>query len=325
MTRPVPEPILRVASDWWLRLRADDGGEHTTGQWLDWVERDPLHLDAFEQVTELAERLARTGAVTRDRLVAEFAPARVSPRWRMPAAIAAAAAVLLALGLAYLGRPGGEGPVQRYASGIGGRQEIRLADGSQVVVGAATTLRARLGSAGRSVELDRGEAFFRIVHDARRPFLVQAGAVTIRDIGTAFDVRRTGDRVTIAVAEGRVRVGDGHGGSLEAGAGQAIRFDPEHPAMQVLSIDPARVAGWRDGRLDFDNEPLPLVVANINRYRADPLRIGDARLAALTFTGSVRTDAIDEWLRTLPQVLPVRVRADAGATVLEQAGALPPR
>ncbi|MBU6248629.1 MAG: FecR domain-containing protein [Xanthomonadaceae bacterium] len=325
MTRPVPEPILHVAADWWLRLRADDASERTTGQWLDWVERDPVHLDAFEQVAALAERLASAGAVTRDRLVAEFVPARVGPRWRIPAAVTAAAAVLLALGLAYLARTGAPGPMQRYASGVGGRQAIRLADGSQVDVGAATTLRARVGRAGRSVELDRGEAFFRVVHDARRPFVVQAGAVTIRDIGTAFDVRRTGDRVTVAVAEGRVRVGDGRGGSLEAGAGQAIRFDPAHPAMQVLSIDPARVAGWRDGRLDFDNEPLPVVVANINRYRADPLRVGDARLAALTFTGSVRTDAIDEWLRTLPQVLPVRVRAGAGATVLESAGAPPPR
>ncbi len=320
MPRPIDEPTLRMAADWWMRLRATDAGERTTEEWLAWIDQDASHLPAFEQIGDMAQRLGQAGEVTRSRLVAEFAPPPARARW-MPLAVAAA--VLLAVGLGYLAWPDRGSTTQRYVSGIGARQEIHLADGSQIVLGAATALRTRLDDGRRAVELERGEALFRVVHDPRRPFLVRAGAVTIQDIGTAFDVRRTGERVTIAVAEGRVRVADGHGGSLEAGAGQAIRFDPMHPAMQVIAIDPMQIAAWRDGRLDFDNEPLPLVVANINRYRPSPLRIGDARLQALTFTGTVRTDAIDEWLRTLPQVLPVAVRQHAGATVLEHAGTTP--
>lgn len=317
MPRPIDEPTLRMAADWWMRLRASDAGERTTEEWLAWIDQDARHLPAFEQIGDMAERLGQADEVTRSRLVAQFAPARVRSRW-LP--LVAAAAALLAVGLAYIAWPNHNTTMQRYASGIGARREIRLADGSQIVLGAATALRTRLADGRRAVELERGEALFRVVHDPRRPFLVRAGVVTIQDIGTAFDVRRTGEQVTISVAEGRVRVADGHGGSLEAGAGQAIRFDPAHPAMQVIAIDPAQVATWRDGRLDFDNEPLPVVVANINRYRPSPLRIGDARLEALTFTGTVRTDAIDEWLRTLPQVLPVVVRQQAGSTVLEHTG-----
>jgi len=317
MVSTIHEQTLRVAADWWMRLRAADADERTTDAWLAWVDQDPSHLPAFEQVGALAERLGRVGAVTRARLVAEFAPARPRRRW-VP--LAAAAAALLALGLAYLSWPGRHSEVLQYASPIGGREEVSLADGSQIAVGAATALSTRFSGGQRRIELDHGEAYFRVVHDPRRPFVVQAGPVTVEDIGTVFDVRRTGDQVTVAVAQGRVRVTDGHGGSLEAAAGQAIRFDPAHPAMQVTAIDPTQVAAWRDGRLDFDNEPLPVVVANINRYRPQPLRIGDARLAALTFTGTVRTDAIDEWLHTLPQVLPVAVRQQAGTTVLDHAG-----
>ncbi|OZB62154.1 MAG: hypothetical protein B7X39_19045 [Lysobacterales bacterium 14-68-21] len=317
MSSAAHEQTLRVAADWWMRLRAADADERTTEAWLAWIDQDASHLPAFEQVGALAERLGRVGAVTRARLVAEFAPARPRRRW-MP--LAAAAAALIALGLAYLAWPDRGPTVLQYASRIGGHQEVGLADGSQVAVGAATELSTSFNGRRRRVELERGEAYFRVVHDPRRPFVVRAGPVTVEDIGTAFDVRRTGDQVTIAVAEGRVRVADGRGGSLEAAAGQAIRFDPAHPAMQVTAVDPAQVAAWRAGRLDFDNEPLPIVVANINRYRPQPLRIGDARLAALTFTGTVRTDAIDEWLRTLPQVLPVAVRRQAGGVVLEHAG-----
>lgn len=313
---------LRVAADWWMRLRDPAATERTTEQWLAWTDEDPEHLTAFERVTELAARLQALGEVSRERLIAEFAPPQASPRraW-IPAA--AAAAVVLALGsvMGWQAMSGGVA-TQDYASAIATQRSVTLEDGTRITLGGATKLTTRFSSGRREVELSAGEAYFEVVHNARRPFVVHAGDVTIEDIGTAFNVRRTGSYVTVAMAEGRVRVADATGGShnsLEAVAGQSVTYDPAHAAMNVTASDPAEAAAWRNERLAFDNEPLSVVVANINRYRAQPLRIADADLNTLTFTGTVKADAIEDWLQALPQVLPLRVGTVGGETVLSDA------
>lgn len=313
---PNPE-TLRVAADWWVRLREAAANEQTTERWLAWIDEDTSHLVAFERVTELAVQLSSLGEVSRARLLAEFAPAAPRrARWQPWAAAAAVVLLLAAGGLGWL-RMGQSSSPQSYASAVAAQREVTLDDGSRVTLGGATRLTARFSRGERQVELAEGEAYFEVVHNASRPFVVQAGKLAIHDIGTAFDVRRTGDCVTISVAEGRVRVVDaGNNEGLEAVAGQAVSYDPARGDLRVFSTDPSHVAAWRDARLEFDNEPLSVVVANINRYSTHPVRIVDADLAPLTFTGTVRTDAINDWLHALPQVLPVQVRDDAGQTLL---------
>ena len=321
MATSMNEQTLRAAADWWLRLRDPAATERVTEQWLDWIDADPGHLDAFERVTGMAARLGVLDTLTRERLVAEFAPPRsVLRRW-LPLAAAAAAVLAVAGLLGWNLLVSGQRVVQEYASAVAGQRSVALADGTRVVLGGATLLRVHFDRGRRQIELLAGEAYFDVAHDAGRPFVVDAGQLAIQDVGTAFDVRRTGARVTVAMARGRVRLDD-VGGTLrplDLVAGQAATFDPADPMIRVTAINPADAASWREARLAFDDEPLSVVVANINRYRAQPVRIGADDLAAMTFTGTVRTDAIDDWLRALPQALPVRVEHAGGQTVLTDA------
>jgi transmembrane sensor len=317
------QQTLNIAADWWMRLRDPSATERTTEQWLAWTAEDASHLSAFERVTELATQLGSLGEVSRAQLVAEFAPPQAISRGWLPMAAAAAVAAVVLLG-GYLSWMGGDGHVaaQVYSSAVAGRRDVTLDDGTRVTLGGATRLTTRYSRDERQVDLTEGEAYFEVVHNAKRPFVVRVGNLTIHDVGTAFDVRRTGDRVTVSMAEGRVRIfdrADSKGDGLEAVAGQAVSYDPSHPALRVSSTDPARAAAWRDDRLEFDNEPLAVVVANINRYSTRPVRIVDADIAPLTFTGTVRTDAINDWLHALPQVLPLKVSDVGGQTVLSDA------
>ncbi|RAO76727.1 FecR family protein [Dyella jiangningensis] len=309
---------LRVAADWWVRLRDAKAGEQTTQQWLAWIDEDAAHLDAFERVTDLAARLGALDDVSHATLMAEFAPAVVSRRW-WPLGAAAAAVLLVAGGMLGWSMLGQSSEPQLYTSEIGAQTDVTLEDGSRVALGGATRLTTRFSRSHREVDLAEGEAYFEVVHNASRPFVVHAGKLRIEDIGTAFDVRRTGDHVTISMAEGRVRIEDsasGQGRSLEAVAGQAVSYDPSRSALSMATTDPAQAAAWRHARLEFDNEPLSVVVANINRYRTHPVRIADAGLQSMTFTGTVKTNAIDDWLQALPQVLPLTVSEIGGQTVL---------
>ena len=163
------------------------------------------------------------------------------------------------------------------------------------------------------MQLEGGEAFFTVAHNRERPFIVKAGDVRIRAVGTAFNVRRAGTRVVVAVTEGAVDVYSVQ--PMRATAFTATRVTSGHSAVidarnaapVVATVDAARVLSWRAGRLEYINEPLSAIVADLNRYSTKRVVIGDAAVGDIVFSGTVFTDATDVWLRALPQVFPVDV------------------
>jgi transmembrane sensor len=315
-----PNDQLHAAAEWWVRLRDAQRNEPMHAHWLEWSTQNPRHIDSFERISELADQLGALGAQEKTVFIAEFAP-RQAPRtpwlrWAMAAGFVAVA--LTGGSLAWLRMNSERVESANYSTAIAVDRDIALPDGSRVALGGASELRTRFAQDMRQVELDKGEAFFQVAHDTSRPFIVAAGEVSIRAVGTAFNVRRTGERVTIAVTEGRVRIASSDGAAmaktsgadaLEAVAGQQISYDPRASGLAVVSISPAQATLWRDHRLEFLNEPLDIVVANINRYSLRPLMLADAKLGNLTFTGTVKPEALDGWLRALPKILPVQIQA----------------
>jgi len=312
-TFPFERQIEHTAADWWARLRDPALPEPALLQWSEWLEADPRHADAFERASALAEAAAAMDAASRRKFVDRFATPR-SQRSTLPRVALALAAglalVVLGAELFLALRPGVAGAPRQYVSERADHRDIDLPDGSSIELGGATSVTARYGRDERTIDLEAGEAFFRVAH-APRPFIVNAGPLRIRDLGTAFNVRRTGDRVTVAVTEGRVRVSplasQGDAATVELGAGREVSFDPETQAMRILDVDPATATAWRGHRLEFVNEPLSSVVENVNRYSARPIRLADATLGRMTFTGTVQVDTIDSWVAALPRVFPVRV------------------
>jgi transmembrane sensor len=318
------DTLLRAAADWWVRLREPDDSGDTVEQWLAWTAEDERHLKAFEHVSALAERFGQLDRVSRQALINTFSrPAAPSRRWLPLAAAASIAAVVLS-GALYVGWTRFGNATQVLQSAIAQNRNFTLPDGTKVALGAASTLTVQYSRDRRSVELDGGEAFFDVVHDAHRPFVVKAGKVSVHDIGTAFDVRRTGERVMVAVTQGRVAIADLRAGAnqnnmLEATAGQRVSFDPDAMAMAVDTIAPAQATAWRSDRLEFIDEPLSVVIANLNRYANKPVHILDADLNALTYTGTVRADAIDSWVSALPEVFPLQVSKETDRVTLSDA------
>jgi transmembrane sensor len=89
--------------------------------------------------------------------------------------------------------------------------------------------------------------------------------------------------------------------------------------MTIGSIAADQATAWRNDRLEFIDEPLSVVIANLNRYSPRQLHIADADLDKLSYTGTIRTDAIDSWLGALPQVFPLRVSTGGNQVILSDA------
>lgn len=224
------------------------------------------------------------------------------------------------------------------ATGVGETRTINLPDGSIISAGADTNLVATLLKGSRTVVLGNGEAYFRVVKNPRRPFTVRAGDTTVTDIGTAFDVRRTLNGVVVAVAEGVVDVAthpprdhigpiEGLAGSkerptlmpIQLTAGERLALESFATLPQVSSMKPDWVGAWREGRLQYVDEPLNGVVADLARYSERRIVIADPALANLRVTGVVHVKNVDGWLASLQATFPVRVvSGTGGTTIIEQ-------
>ncbi|GLQ93000.1 FecR family protein [Dyella acidisoli] len=326
MANQQQEEIVQTAADWWVRLREPNADGDTVEQWLAWTAEDERHLEAFERMNAFAERLGHLDRVSRQALINAFARPVPPRRHWLPLAAAASIAVVVLSGAVYYGWAhfASGDTTQTYQSAVAQNRSFSLPDGTKVALGAASTLTVHYGRDRRSVELRGGEAFFDVVHDNSRPFVVTAGDVSVHDIGTAFDVRRTGERVMVAVTQGRVEIADLRTGAsqrntLEATAGQRVSFDPNASGMAVDTMATEQVTAWRNDRLEFIDEPLGVVIANLNRYTSKPVHIVDADLNKLTYTGTVRTDAIDSWVGALPEVFPLRVSKETDQIMLSDA------
>jgi len=130
-----------------------------------------------------------------------------------------------------------------YATGIGQTREIRLSDGSEVTLGARSSLDVVFRTEERRVALTAGEAFFSVTKNAARPFIVVVGDKQVRVVGTKFEVWRDASAMRVSVVEGIVEVGQPTSTPLSASAPLPRRLrlqaEPAYPA--TVSVPPTAV------------------------------------------------------------------------------------
>ncbi len=253
---------------------------------------------------------------------------------RVPRAALACAVVMMSCGSYLAWRHWQLQPLyaQNFASERGQQLRVELPDGSRLLLDTATRAEAVLYRQRREVRLPEGQAVFSIKGDPSCPLDVLAGPLRITVVGTRFSVRFTPgisgrNGVQVAVEEGRVRVASLAGAQKTAGlpigeappavveltAGQQVASDAAGVLGPVAVIPVAGMAPWRDNRVSFDNTPLDQALAEFERYGDTRLKVGDQAVAALRLTGTFDPRQLDNFIRVLPQVLPVRLREQGGS------------
>lgn len=203
------------------------------------------------------------------------------------------------------------------------RTTVELADGSRVELDTGTRLSVSRHLRSRRVVLEQGRALFDVQPSSWRPFTVDAGATQVRVLGTAFDVRRQTDEVTVTVLRGRVAVTGADGLAATLAADDQVRA---HAGQldDTARVNSAHATAWRQGQLVFQRTPLPEVLDEIARYSGKPVRLGDAALGRMEVSGVYRTANAEALLALLPSFLPVRVETGPGGERVVQSRAARP-
>jgi len=193
-----------------------------------------------------------------------------------------------------------------FSTAIGAIKSIPAPDGSRITLNTDSVIEVAMTPHERRVQLQRGEAFFEVAKDPRRPFKVTAGNKVITALGTAFSVRRTaGNSIDVVVTEGAVRVdeagrdeGTANAAILRAGgiahsteSGTLIEERALPRAQEQLS--------WRIGTLVFRNESLVDAIAEFNRYNTRQMFVEDPAIKALRIEGNFRATNLDGFVHVL--------------------------
>lgn len=286
----------------------------------EWAETDEAALNAWLAVSP-AHRIGywRLSAAwgRMDRLAAMQLPApeqgsnaatALSPFWFRAATAFAAAAILVA-GFGFWAFQPHE---KTYSTTLGERKTIALADGSFIELNTNTVVRLAADADSRTVSLERGEAYFRIRHDAHRLFVVKAGDRRVTDVGTKFVVRRDGRDLEVAVVEGRARFDMPSAGSqvrsMSLAPGDVVVATANSTTLTRKPIrDLSSELGWRRGMLVFKHTTLAAAAAEFNRYNPEKIVVTDAAAARLTINGTFRTNDVAAFTDAAHAVFGLRV------------------
>jgi transmembrane sensor len=204
-------------------------------------------------------------------------------------------------------------------------ERTTLPDGSFAELNGTSRIEVDFTSAERRVRLVEGEAHFVVEQDPDRPFFVTAGTVTVRAVGTAFNVRLESAVVEVLVTEGKVKLEQSGSAATPVPESSFVEASPaliqgqravidlvrvDVPAkVQINEVNPSEMTdalGWQSTRLVFNNTPLDEVIAGFNQYNSHRLTLGDARLRGRTLTGVFRADNLDGFVRLLQASVDVK-------------------
>ena len=300
---------------------------------VEWTGGSPeATLHRVREILAREERGATAARVAPVRIVAAVAERAAEMRWatgmspaRMIVAAACAAGILVAAGLSaarVIGTKSGRQPFREFTTAAGNRATVTLRDGTQLVLGPATTLRvpADFGRGTRAVALD-GQALFTVVHDAAHPFSVRTARAVVTDVGTKFAVQAyAGDGMErIAVAEGEVAVAAGRGADRDhpVRAGDIAVITDTALAI-AHRMDMRADLAWVQGGLAFQATPLADAVRQMARTFDLSITIADSSLAREAITASFGDDSADEVLDVVTRTIGAQYERTGRSVVIRR-------
>jgi transmembrane sensor len=297
----------QVAARWAIRLdngSLSDEDELALGDWLNEDERRRGALLRAEAALAYLDQ-ARASPVLEEEAGRSH---RTSGMW--PSLLAAAGCLAL-IGVA---GPWWNPSPEPIETEIGEIRQVSLADGSLAAVNTGSSIAVDLSPRRREITLEKGEAWFQVAHDKRRPFIVEAGDVRVRAVGTAFSVRHRAGGVDVLVSEGVV-VGwvegrEGEAISIAAGSKSFLTEAAVAPTTRI-SDDVNRELAWRTGNLALNGETLAYAVSELNRYNKRKIVIGGNGLGTERLVGYFRTDRPEDFARAAAGMVQAEVSIES--------------
>lgn len=182
----------------------------------------------------------------------------------------------------------------------GVRSSIILPDGSKVWLAGDSKLQypAVFASDKRELKL-QGEAFFEVVKNAKKPFIIHLKDGDVRVLGTSFNINSYDDEeyISTSVATGRVAyipARSGYRDSIFLTPGMKVQQERSSGKSELLETDAALDRSWIDGTLVFQAADLGSIGRRLERFYGKPVVFTQARYRNFRYTGTFSNSTADE-------------------------------
>jgi len=310
----VNQEIDKRAAEWVVKRDLGELSAIEQAEFDSWLSADIRHLGAYGRAEAVLGRLERVRSVAIDRLrVSEPAQPVLWARRRIILSGGLAASFV---GAGIVGVALWQSEREEvFSTGLGQVREIPLADGSLVVLNTNSKVSVKFTRERRDIHLLQGEALFDVAKNKKRPFIVAAGDMQVRAVGTSFTVSMLPQRpIQVLVKEGVVEL---NRNGADKGARIRVKAYTQALAPQDAPIVAAGVAqskldrtlAWQFGRIAFDNETLQNAITEFARY-SDVRIIVDPAVAGRTVTGLFVSNDPIGFARAAASVLKLQVEVN---------------
>ena len=170
----------------------------------------------------------------------------------------------------------------------GGENTVILADGTTVHLNAGSKLTYPVRFAGkRRVVALEGEAYFDVVKDETRPFIVQTHLGEVTVLGTAFNINAYTDAsVYTTLVHGKVQFSSSSIGTIILSPGEQAVVSANGSEKRMVDLD--EYVGWVDGRYVFNNRPLGEIMQTFERWYDIQVYYETPNLRDITYSGNLK-------------------------------------
>ena len=198
----------------------------------------------------------------------------------------------------------------------GSKGKFTLPDGTVVWLNSESRLAYpdQFADGKRTVNLVGG-AYFEVVKDEKKPFIVKAGDVDVEVLGTSFNISSYPfkDNIETALLSGSVKIsGPSVRKEIYLKPNEVFEYKRDLHAVSVKSANASLYADWIKDRLVFDNRPLSDILISMEGwYNMDivcPEKFAESTYMSFT----IRQEDIDEILRAMSFIIPISYQIKNG-------------
>ena len=188
---------------------------------------------------------------------------------------------------------------KKKITALGMKAVIKYRDGTKITLNGGSELKypQNFTDSSREVYLD-GEAFFEIVHNPEKPFIVHSHGIKIKDLGTKFNVNAYNDEknISVALVEGKLIVkqknSDGHKQVSILTPTQELIYNRSTELSRIQRFDLHEKIGWKDNILIFNDEPLKIVFKKLERAYGVKFELTDTLHKSHKFTANFNNEKL---------------------------------